>query len=634
MGGSVMRNRTVQRLVIIALAAAACTGEARSQNFGTVYGFGDSLTDNGYSTRIAGFNYLVQSNPLQTQNRATNGLNWFDKLPGLIGATSTPTSDYAIGGAISGQFPGQNGNGSFLGFYVPSTAGKIYPGLDDQVGQFIKEVGRLRPNDVATVWIGTNDFPAAGFGFLGLTESQTVNYTSSHVVSDIQRLAAVGGRNFVVLNLSAYSASAEAYNSGLPAVLAPLAQAGLNIHLFDFDALIKAMRANPTSYGFAPDAGTALCNNVPSCASGLTTNQYITFENIHYTAPVNSILASYIANQLNAPFTMAVQADMAQQVALGFSNGLLGRLDAYHYLGAPGSPSNAYAMYTKESPQAAPKMFGPWSIFAMGSYVHANEKSGNGFPSFDNDLGAGTVGLEYHWSRNLLLGGAFSYSDSTTSLGLQNTNTQMKSYQFAGFASSNYANWFGDLVVSYGINDYNVRRDSVGVGVSGPILSASTAGNNFVASARTGYLIDTAVVKVGPVGGLTYSRIRVDGYTENGDPVLTQAVQNQTLDGWRASAGIQFRLPAAVALRKINPFFNLTAEQDFGSSTRAISTAQTYALGLPITTLVRTGNSSNTYGKAAGGAIIDLGGRFTAPTLTSNPPSLATTEIFSPQLQA
>ncbi|MEW6643635.1 MAG: autotransporter domain-containing protein [Pseudomonadota bacterium] len=597
-------------MAVLAIGVAVCTGEARAQNFGTVYGFGDSLTDNGYSTRIAGVNYTVLANPLWTQNSGTNGPIWFDRLPGLIGASATPTSDYAIGGAISGQFPGQNGNGSFLGFLLPATAGKVYPGLDDQVSQFISGVGRLQPNDVATIWIGTNDFTAAGL--LGLTPSQVIGYTTSHVVTDIQRLAAVGGRNFVVINLnSGSSASIAAYNNGLPAALAPLAQSGLNIHLFDFDTLLKNLRANPTSYGLAPDAAT-ICNDVPSCRSGATTNQYITFEGIHFTATVNNFLAMYIANQINAPFTMPVQAEMAQQAAVGFASGLLGRLDASHFLNDFGAPSNAYAMATKAPPRSAPDTFGRWSVFAMGSYVHANGRGQNGVAGADNDLGAGTLGLEYHLSRNLLVGAALGYSDSSTTLGLQNTNTQLKSYQFAGFASSSSANWFGDLVVSYGLNDYKVRRDSVGLGGFGPTLSASPAGSNFVASARVGYLFDTAVARLGPIGGLTYSRVWIDGYTESGDPLLTQAVRNQAMDGWTASAGLQVRLPAAAGPRGFNPFFNLTAEQDFGSATRTIVTAQTYALALPVTTLVGTGTSSHIYGKAAGGALIDLGGRFSA----------------------
>jgi outer membrane lipase/esterase len=115
---------------------------------------------------------------------------------------------------------------------------------------------------------------------------------------------------------------------------------------------------------------------------------------------------------------------------------------------------------------------------------------------------------------------------------------------------------------------------------------------------------------VGPIGGLTYSRVWIDAYAESGDPLLTQAVSKQDLDGLTGSAGVQFRLPSTMTGR-FNPFLNLTAEHDFIGNARVITTAQTYALGLPIATQVTDGHSQ-TYGKVGGGTSIELGGRFSA----------------------
>ena len=61
--------------------------------------------------------------------------------------------------------------------------------------------------------------------------------------------------------------------------------------------------------------------------------------------------------------------------------------------------------------------------------------------------------------------------------------------------------------MSYGINNYNISRDSAGLGSIGSTLTASPNGNNFVAASRAGYLFDTAVVRLGPIGGLTYSKV-------------------------------------------------------------------------------------------------------------------------------
>jgi outer membrane lipase/esterase len=265
-------------------------------------------------------------------------------------------------------------------------------------------------------------------------------------------------------------------------------------------------------------------------------------------------------------------------------------------------------MATNAPPLKAPPVdpLGAWTIFAMGTYAHGNQTDRLGAAGYDDNTGAGTVGFDYKWSRNLLLGGAFSYSDNTSNINLGgNTRTEVKSYQFAGFASWNYANWFSDLVVSSGLNNYNISRP----GLIGN-LTATPSGSDFVAAWKAGYLFETPVVRLGPIGGLTYSKVWIDAYNENGDPLLTQAVSKQDLEGLTGSAGVQFRLPTAVVSR-FNPFLNLTVEHDFIGDARVITTAQTYALGLPIATQVTEGHSQ-TYGKVAAGTNVDLGGRFSA----------------------
>ena len=609
-----MRN-SICAIILASGVLASGIASAQVPYFGQYYGFGDSLTDNGRVFRETGYDpnsilgpLIFHATGIYQNGQFSNLPGFFNLIPSRIGVPLAVENDFAVGGASSVHLDPN-----------PLLSPTFAWGVPDQIDSFQARIGRFAANDLINLWIGYNDLtgiPAGASQDVKLAGVQSILNNTTGLIS---RMASLGGRNFVIFDQETYrtsnSDSAALMNSLLPGALAPLTASGLNIHLFDVDGLANRLRANPTAYGFAANAGTVSCAQVPACAAnGATTgleNQYISPEGIHFTGAVNTIIANFLANQLEAPFTIPVQADMAQQAALTFTNSLLGRLDAYHYTAAAASPANAYAMYAKAPPKQAPDVYGPWSLFAMGSYVHAKENTQVGAAGFDNDLGAGTVGLEYRWDRSTVFGGAFSYSDATAKLSLQNTNTDLKSFQFAGFASSSYANWFGDLVVSYGINNYNTHRDSAGLGSLTPTLTASPTGNNFVVAAKTGYLFDTAVVRLGPIGKLTYSKVWIDAYAESGDPLLTQAVGQQTLYGWTAGAGLQFRLPATNVPRRFNPFFNLTAEQDFGGNTRTLTTAQTYALGLPITTVLGAANT-HTYGKAAAGTLLDLGGRFSA----------------------
>jgi outer membrane lipase/esterase len=582
--------------------------------FGRTFGFGSSSTDTrssvpvlpGYPTRFSNANAV-----------------YIELLAPLIGATDRAGQTVPLATPAPTNFGIGGTNATTAQLEVP---------------QFAAAYGRFAPNDIAVMWSGINDFSGGGVNAATFAAIAANDVTQQTLM--VNQLLNLGARNLFVLglpqvgtfqffannsgaaNIPFLNQGADLVNAGLLSNLVTLHnQTGANIHFFDVNLLVNQIRANPTTYGFTA-AGvqpgvncfsllgltTASC---PAGASFATQNQFLSWDGIHYTYRFHELLSNAMANQLLAPYTMATQAEIAQGSGVVFANSLLGRLDAYRYQNTAAGPyasaaSNAYGMATKAPPRTAVEPLGPWSIFAMGTYAHANQNDRLGAAGFDSDLGAGPVGFDYRWSPNLLLGGAFSYSDNTSNISLGgNTRTEVKSYQFAGFASSTYANWFSDLVVSFGLNDYNVSRPGL---VS--VISASPHGNNFVAAWKAGYLFDTAAVRVGPIGGLTYSRVWIDAYAENGDPLLTQAVSKQDLDGLTGSAGVQFRLPSTMTGR-FNPFLNLTAEHDFIGNARVITTAQTYALGLPIATQVTDGHSQ-TYGKVAAGTSIDLGGRFSA----------------------
>lgn len=65
------------------------------------------------------------------------------------------------------------------------------------------------------------------------------------------------------------------------------------------------------------------------------------------------------------------------------------------------------------------------------------------------------------------------------------------------------------------------------------------------------------------------------------------------------SAGVQFRLPFAMATALYNPYVNVTAEHDFLGDGRIITTTQTSTLLLPVMT--PTNSTNPTYGKVAAG---------------------------------
>jgi len=213
----------------------------------------------------------------------------------------------------------------------------------------------------------------------------------------------------------------------------------------------------------------------------------------------------------------------------------------------------------------------------------------------------GGLGGEFRSDSRTLYGLAFNYSQPNTTLNNSFGSIKLDSYQFAGYASVSYPNWFVDAVLSGGFNAFQVVRPGVV-----DQIKASPDGSVLVAAAKAGYLFEVApALQAGPIGGLTYSRAHVDGYSETGDFILVQSVGSQTLEGLTGRAGVQVRYSALVNGRIIVPYLNLTVEHDFLDGARVINTtAIDPVAAVPVFIPVTVGH--DTYGRVAAGIAGDI----------------------------
>lgn len=622
-----MKARLKFALALTSALVSASSAQAQQGYFTSYYGFGDSLTDNGRIPREAnGFspsdNFNISSNAnVYEGGRWSNAPSYFEVVPHLIGTPYNAYNDFAVGGARSiHQDPS------------PASSPTFAWGLPDQVDQAIARVGRFGPRDLLNIWIGYNDITPFQTG-TAQQKAQVVSDVVGNTVTAINRLAAAGGRQFVVFNQKADRTGTadlgilklplagidvvQGINNALPVALTPLSAAGLNIHYFDVATLIDRIRANPTTYGFGPDANTP-CFSVPACKAngsangGAIENQYISPDGIHNTGRTNQLIATYLANQLNAPLTISPQADLGQSAGLAFSSTLIDFLSAER---RRNMAMSVPAMYSADLPGKAPTpvtipvMVGsPLSLFALGTYVNTERSTQNRAGAsygntYDADFGGVTAGLLYQVTPNLVIGAAFNYLNTSVDLrGPSNGRIDMDSFQGAGFASLSFPNFFADGAITYGHNSYSLDRP----GAMNDRLSASPGGDTVTAAARTGYLFDFGTFQAGPVGEMAYTHVNVNAYRENGDTLLTIGTRRQSLDGLTAGGGVQIRTVAPLFGGLVSPFLNITAQHDFLDGVRTVTSFQTYAPTLLIRT--QTGRfSDDVYGRVSGGLDLDFG---------------------------
>ena len=605
------------RKLALSAAALLCLGVnsgARAQQPGTIYAFGDSLLDVSRNCPIA----FPQSAPYGACGNGRGTVQWLSQLSQY--SFSKP-NDYAYNGVGNGVFPSFNGG----------------PTVADQVVEFTSAGRTFQPNDLVVVGGMPNNWGAL---FLGIPDANGNPYTPQTLAaatlaqqySNISALIKAGARNILAENMFS-SASLNFYaiggfypfgppynqigdvpgarpffglvNDNLAATLAPLAKPGTRIRVVDLAAIYTQAYTNPKAYGFA--TGTA-CVFDPGClaASAAVQNQHFMYD-LHPTDAGYALIARYEANLLGAQDGLAAQGDIAQIAATHFASSIFSRLDAFRTFGfaATGAASQAYASMNrpeasgpfKAPPRAAPEM--PFSVYLAETY--GNGSRGDRFGDAGNATGfrynlhGGTIGADYKFNPSLRVGTAFSYTNPNVALNAGAGNIHLDSYQAGGFVSMTYPNLFADFVATYGHHTYDIDRPGVIDTIRG-----RTSGDTFTLGAKSAYLFDAGVVRVGPLGGLLYSNVSVDPYTETGDPIITQQVTRQRLEGLTGSAGVQLRIPFVTAAGLASSFVNLTAEHDFLGGARTLLSAETVALALPIYTVV-PGASNRTYAKLEGG---------------------------------
>lgn len=308
-------NMTIKGLLVTGTILFG-SASADAAPFGQYYGFGDSLTDTGRVFRETGYDapgtfgaQLFNAPGIYEGGRWSNAPNYFEVVPSLIGVPTAPQNSFAIGGAQSiRQAPN------------PLLSPTFAWGLPDQIDTFAARVGQFAPNDLINVWIGYNDLSQIPTTATQAEQSAGIASIVSNTTSAITSLAGLGGREFVVLNQQTFrpdgrGALALELNVELGEALQPLSASGLAIRYFDMNSVLNELRANPTAYGFLPNAGTVACNADPACApNGAATgleDRYISPEGIHLTGRANIIVAQALASELNASVAVPEPASLA-----------------------------------------------------------------------------------------------------------------------------------------------------------------------------------------------------------------------------------------------------------------------------------------------------------------------------------
>ena len=585
-----MEARCALRALVCAGAVLSPLGVgARAQTvFSTIQAFGDSYADNGNLFRILG----VPNPPNYPTGRFSGGTNFVDTTSALLGI---PQNNFAVGGATSG---------------TTNVVGPGIPSFTQEWQGFIASGNRISSSDLVEFSIGGNDARAyylSGGAMAGAPLAATVS--ANQTMAGINALVGAGARNLVFTvgdvgqlpeatgNPSAPigTAFSKSYNAQMQAALATVARSGVRVEFIDMSLIVPLVQANPSRYGVANVGNCPLaCFGNPALQS-----QYLFYDGVHMTSLGFAIVGEYIVNRLNAPLTLPAQGDVSMAAAMGFASTLFGKLDNFHETSMVASSMNAYAMATK-APYAKPPApaANPWSFYMLGNGASSDRQATVASNGFNLDSVGGTIGTEYRINGNAFFGAAFDYSNPKARFFNNAGTTEASAYQIGVYGAWTNAHLFAQGLATFGWQNYHNSRPGVV-----DTITSSPDGTSFVVAGKAGYLFDAGKAQLGPIGGLTYARAKVNSYTESGDPVLTLAVGQQVAEALIGSIGAQIRFPFVVNGRIISPYVNLTADDDFIGNGRIIQFGATSAPLIVNNWTVPNSSSQRVYGRVAAGVL-------------------------------
>jgi outer membrane lipase/esterase len=576
-------------LCAAAAVTAFTTAPASAQRVDRIVAFGDSYADDGNLFELLG----IPRPAVYPNGRFSNGTNFVDTMSQIL---AVPVDNFAIGGAFAG-------NGNINGPGIPGFVTEYNSFLaGGGPAAFPRVSGKFDSNDLAVISIGGNDARAYERS-LGLapTSAQIASLIAgvpgqasvrvAEATAGINALTAAGARNITFLVgdvgrlpevrglpvAAVGTAYANAFNAGIQASLAQTAASGVTVNYLDLSQIGNVVESNLSAFGLI-SAGACPIACVTTDPSLL--DKYLFYvDQVHLTSRGFEIVGQYAVRQLEAPLHFQAQTDLGLQAATAFGQTLSGRLDLSQ--ARSGGEGRGLGVYI--SGNTATRTVG------------ARDRN----LGYDLDTFGITAGADYD-SGGAVFGAALNHSRPKANMATGSARARMLQVGVYGGFSAGGA--FIQGQAAYGTLDYRTRRTAVIDEIEG-----ETDGTALTAGAKAGYLVGMGGLSVGPVIGLHYAKVEIDGYTETGDPVLTLNVGEQDVMALVGSAGLEARGSFDSGGLAISPYASLTAEKDLEGDGRSIRYAGTASPGI-VNTFVLEDQSKEVHGRFTAGANLALGG--------------------------
>ncbi len=523
----------------LAAALALAPSFAAAQFTGAVV-FGDSLSDAGqYGARFT-------TNPGLTSPEYVTQQFGFTVLPSFQGGL-----DFAQGGArVNSPSP-----------LIPSNAPNL--SIAQQVTQFLA-AGPINPDALYQIQGGPNDiFVLAGAAAAGQLSSAQVQASVVQAAIDlatqIARLKAAGARYVVVYNVPDIGVSPQAAAQNARATLtalsdlfnstlnAAITRAGLEVIPVNSFKLIQEVVANPSAFGFT-NATVPACTTPSSLQCTPSTLRepnaaltYVFADGVHPTTGLARLAAAAAVATIEAPQQIAMLGEAPLAVEKANFRAIDSRM--LSSIGAP-RPTNKY------------------DVWVTYDYSHPDMKSG--FFSGDADLNTVTVGLDGKVTENLVIGGAFGWTENKGDFG--NGGYKLNEPSGTLYAGYGMGPWYAGASVGAGDLDFKDIHRTIQLNALTRTETGTTRGTHLMGRVLGGYWFTYNNWLHGPIAMYTYQDIKVHAFQENGTDSTALGFDQQQRKSSIISAGWQ----ATGAIGTVRPYARVMWDYESNNGDRNV----------------------------------------------------------------
>ncbi|WP_447555980.1 autotransporter domain-containing protein [Vreelandella sp. EE22] len=515
--------------------------------------FGDSLTDSGHYRAIIEQLLPVPISQRDFVGRFTDnpGPVWSERLATRYGGSAAPANaggnNYAVGGAR-----------------VSAPSGSLFgaaPSVSDQLASYLAATGGVAEGDTLyAVWAGANDLFTVGEGADAASVIANAAFGTAEVIGALEN---AGARHVLLFNIPdlgltprfngdpATSAGATAlarqYNETL---YTAVAASGAEVIPVDTFALLQEVAAAPGAYGFINVTDPACTLPLPLCNSTTLVapdagQHYMFADEVHPSSATHRIIGEYVVSMIEGP---QLQQLMTHSALLG------GRTRA-----------NRVAEHLNG---AALENGLRW----WGDLRAERQKLGSG-DLLDADTPAGLLGVDWY-QDGVVLGGFIGYGDQDGDFGGGRGDFQRRDTTLGLFSGWYADNAWINAQLSYTWLDVDIDRE-VQLGSATRHHTGSTEGKNLTGALNAGFEFSTfstpvGDVRTGPVAGLTWQRVELDGFDEAERSSTALDYPDRDVDSLVGRLGWQIRRNGPT----FNPYLQISYNREFEKEQGASATLQ------------------------------------------------------------